>query len=230
MQEELFESWRQFETEVFIEDPDTVILNGDIIEGPNAKEFGFGLVTSAVAEQCDNAYNLLNRICDGRKVYGWAGSSYHGALVGNEIEEFVVHELNGQWMGFMSNVQFAPCPLMFNIFHGQGGSLVYDSRAAEAEIKEMLIAEAQGKIPHIDFLIRGHLHNRELDITIHGKRFVSLPCWKGFGDWKRMGRYYGRHTPIIGGKLFRLHETHIDVLPKIYPTPKMPDVDAVRTL
>jgi len=204
---------------------DSVILLGDLIEGQNSKEYGTGLITSKVSEQLDAFIEVAKPLCEGRKTGIIEGTSYHVQLSGDPMEKHLCSQLNAEWLGFIVNKQMEPSKLVFNMAHGYGGGGTNVSTAIENEIKEMLIAEAQGSIPHIDVIVRGHLHSSDADVTMRGKRFIRVPCWKAFGDWKRMGHYYGRHQPIIGGKVVTVYDDYIDVASHIYPTPKLKAID-----
>lgn len=208
---------------------DSVILLGDLIEGQNSKEYGTGLITGKISEQLQGFVKLAKPLCAGRKTGIIEGTSYHVQLSGDPMEKELCKELNAEWMGFIVNKKIEPSNLVFNIAHGYGGGGTNISTSIENEIKEMLIAEAQGLIPHIDVIVRGHIHSSDADISMRGKRFIRIPCWKAFGDWKRMGRYYGRHQPIIGGKIVTVFKDRIDVVFHVYPTPVLKAINGKDT-
>jgi len=217
--------WWDFVEQVEKARCDSVVLLGDLIEGQNSKEYGTGLITSKVSEQLDGFIEIAKPLCKNRKTGIVEGTSYHVQLSGDPMEKHLCTTLNAEWLGFIVNKQIEPSDLVFNMAHGYGGGGTNVATPIETEIKEMLIAEAQGLIPHIDVVVRGHIHSSDADITMRGKRFIRVPSWKAFGDWKRMGHYYGRHQPIIGGKIVTVYKDDIDIKLHKYPTPKLKSID-----
>lgn len=84
----LFSRWREMCEIVNNWNPDIVVVNGDVIDGPNSSE----LVTSRLDYQAAGAVELLAPLCKDRKVYFIRGTAYHTGEVA-QFETAIAKEL-----------------------------------------------------------------------------------------------------------------------------------------
>jgi len=182
---------------------DTVVVNGDTLDGQNIAENGMGLSTSNLDEQVDMAIEVLRPILNGKKLLMLSGSGYHKSVRGMNPEKAVCDDLgqycqSSTWLGPVANIRFSPSKKVFNIHHGYTGSVIYREMVLAREGLFTKWAEGSGKLPRIDVVVRGHLHNF---IYIHENdlHLLQLPCWKAFEPSKITLKLYAKMQPDIGG-------------------------------
>ena len=170
---------------------DYLILNGDVVEGPNEKEGGLGLAEVDVNGQARAALRLLQPFADrAGDVYMTVGSKYHVGVAGQQ------EEVLGMILGACPNSAGRSCHdwlhlwmggNLLDIAHAQSQTIRYRSMPLERELD--FASQRAGKIGE-DMpaaIIRSHAH------------------W-GFGLW-REGNLVAVSTPPM--KLQdRYAETH----------------------
>ena len=92
-QERLLEHWHFCRRICNKHNVDTVVLDGDILQGLNYKNLGEGLILSELSEQKRAAIELLKPICKGRTVIGVSGTHYHDSR-DTKMEEDLIKELD----------------------------------------------------------------------------------------------------------------------------------------
>lgn len=156
-------------------DVDIVILNGDLIEGPNKKNSGLGVWSTDIHTQAQCAAILIDMIrC--KKIYCSQGSSYH---TGNPTGDKIVCELvGGEWIGDWQFFELNNS-LTFHVRHHGDFSTVPYSRCT-GQRKEAMIAQAQNT--NIDIYIRSHTHH--FNYSGNGNDLsIAVPCWKGVDEF-----------------------------------------------
>lgn len=221
----IYDYWLDFQEICNREGVDTVVICGDIIHGQNPIERGTMLVSPSIDEQVDAAVKILNPLCQGRKVYVFKGSGYHG-LKGASPEQWVCRQVGGKWIGEVGNLRFAPSKRVFNIQHGESSAYIYREMVLGREGLFMKYAQALGKIPQIDVIVRGHWHNF---IYLHENQlhFIQLPGWLAFEPSRPYLRSYAKMQPDIGGVIVYIDdEDRIRVWHFLYPVINI--VDRIR--
>ena len=81
-QQWLYKCWKHGSREM--RKADTIVLNGDLIQGVNARDGQ--LIGSTVAAQVDAAYTLLAPVCEGKRVYVIRGTEWHDGKAAENVE------------------------------------------------------------------------------------------------------------------------------------------------
>jgi len=208
---------------------DTMIMPGDLLHGSNYKEGGILLMTPDIDEQVDMSYTLLDPYVQKLRehsprpfqLYAFSGSGYHKTTKGHNPEKDIVEKLGGKFLGMVKNACFPPSKRVFNIHHGQSGAYIYREMMLGREGLHEKFAEAMGKLPKIDVMVRGHWHNF-IYIHEHKQHFIQLPCWIAFEPTRITLKLYGKFQPDIGGVIVRIDENdRILVWHFLYDVPLM---------
>jgi len=202
---------------------DTVVLVGDLVDGPNRKGYGRLLMTRDINEQIEMAVALLKPLCRDRKVYGVEGSGYHVLPGGTSADQLVVQLLGGEWKGPIAIGRFSPSNLLWNIQHGQSGAMIYRETVLAREQIFMNAAAGLGKIELTHVMVRGHWHWFYFDAT-NSQWKIQVPGWACFIPNKIYLRSYGKMQPDIGGVIVQITDEDRLVLREyLYPLPKIAD-------
>lgn len=189
---------------------DTIIDLADNIEGNNKKEFGANLITSDLEIQKTAYVELLKPHIKRRQYITITGSGYHQSL-DTKIQKDIAKRLGGKFYGAVANIHPVGTNRTINIAHGEGGAFVYRATAMDREGLFQLAATAQGKIPKVDVVVRGHLHSF-CHLHMPKQHLIQLPCWKAYDPNKITLKSYGKMQPDIGGCiLFIDEENRIDI-------------------
>jgi len=159
---------------------DILILNGDIIEGPNKAEQGLGVWTTDIHAQATCAAALVDMIpC--KKIYCTQGSTYH---TGNPTGDKIVSDLVGaDWIGDWQFIKINNTITIYLKHYGDFASLPYTRCTAQR--KQAFIAKAQGT--DVDIFINSHTHHFYASLDSNDTS-ISVPCWKGIDG------YIGKRT------------------------------------
>jgi hypothetical protein len=197
-------------------DVDTIFGVGDIVHGQNPIEMGTMLASPNMDEQADMAIKILEPLVTtdrlaNRKLFMISGSGYHKGGRGHNIEKVICNRLiernnlNGEWLGSVANAQFDPSERTFNIAHGESAAYIYREMLMGREALFQKAAEALGKIPHIDVIVRGHWH-QFIYIHAHGQHMLQLPCWVAFEPNKIFLKSYDKMQPDLGDAIVFLDD------------------------
>lgn len=205
---------------------DLLVLNGDLIDGPQSKSRGHGILTADLSEQAEMAERCLRPLVDKlrpRKIARTAGTPYHegrdGALklldshlgilqsrVAEECDPFDI-DLGGT----VVNVKH----------HPEGSAALYVGTVQDRETIWATIAEHRQGLPEAKILVRSHLHMYgRFDGC--GKKHVITPCWQLASAHAKKARYYRWH-PTVGGVLLRrdpLDDSGFVIVKTTFPLPK----------
>lgn len=197
---------------------DLLILNGDLIEGPQRKSGGIGCFAVSDREQVEAAISLLeplSRRC--KKIIRITGTPYHDGngdpLLALDYALGVTHTtqvLDMELPGGVLNVAH----------HPMGGSVLYQGTSVDREALWSTIAGATGRTINPRWIVRAHQHHWIKQDTEH-KTVVKLPCWQLQTPYAAKASYW-RFQPSLGGVLM-----HQDVsepggyrfLPTLYELP-----------
>ena len=196
-QEQILEYWHEFWRIADELKVDTVIHLADALHGLNRKEFGGGLLVSSLDEQKEAFIELMTPVIKGRKFAMLSGSQYHESL-DTRVHLDLCHRLGGYYAGLMRNIKIEGTNRVFNIAHGTGGDTIYLSTALDREGLFIRLAESYKKLPHIDLVLRGHIH-KFLHIHLETLHLVQVPCFMAYEPMKFTIKNYGRKQPDLGG-------------------------------
>jgi len=195
---------------------DTIFIVGDVVAGTNPKEQGLFMMTSDLDEQVDASVKLLEPLCEGRKVGVWSGTQYHESR-DYRIHGTIARALGGEFFGNIANIKLIPSNKVVNITHPASSALVYPETPMSRDMLFFKEAEALGKIPKVDVIVRGHRH---MFCHIHKNaiHYIHLPCWQSFVPYEGALKNYSRWQPDLGGVILLIDmEDRARVFHYLYP-------------
>jgi len=182
-------------------DVDTVLLLGDLTDGTNRVESGYGQISTDLEMQKDMALDLLKPLCEDRVVHVTNGSIYHESM-DTKIHRQIAHRLEDgaeevHFHGFAASLDLKGTDKNFIFGHEWTSAMLYTATMLDREHIYMKYAEALGKIPHFDYALGGHLH-KFYHIDTGFMHLICVPGWKSWYPYKGKLRLYGRMQPDIG--------------------------------
>lgn len=171
---------------------DLLILNGDIVEGPNYKNEGVGNWTNDMDVQVEHASDLLKDI-KFRKCIGCSGTRYHSGD-NPKNDKRVIEKIGGQWMKEVST------EINDVRIHAAHKAAVYKNKQSKpASITgEMVAAEINAfEFGKYDILAKSHTHTYA-GVDMGTSIGFLLPCWKGRDDYAIYSASPLTFNPSIG--------------------------------
>ena len=174
---------------------DLLILNGDLYDGENpSRRDAMTALTDDLLVQGDAAVVTLSMLIEATKpaqIISTRGTGWHEGKY-YETAERIAHELGcvqsapHRHTAFVWDVTWRG--LHLNITHHQTTGAIYRGTLADRSTLFASAAEAQGKMPATDVLIRSHLHSKYIGRS-HQHWFVSTPGWTAVNPhaMKQMG-------------------------------------------
>jgi len=158
---------------------DTLIINGDCVEGKGARSKGTELITADMHQQAEMAIDIIKMI-NGKKIFMTYGTPYHTGD-GEDVEDIISKDVGAD----ISGHQFININgVIFDVKHKVGGSSVPHGRFTavqrEAIWNELWASRKNGQ-PNADILIRSHVHY----FTHSGnadKLCITTPALQGYGS------------------------------------------------
>ena len=229
-QRQILNSWNDFVSKLKSRNINALFLLGDMVQGKNPKEFGIDLMTPDLDEQKSAVYELLSPfekdIREGKITLAVvSGSGYHEAG-DTRIHKDITNYLTGiqdapSFYGLVANLQIRS--KILNIQHGSSNAYMYRSSIMEREEIFTRVAEAEGRLPHIDAYIKGHWHRFEVLKTAH-MLMLQVPGWSAFIPWRGAMKGYARFQPDIGGCVLTITGYNDMVVEEfLYPCPNIAD-------
>lgn len=213
-QRRLLKYWNSFLETCDEFEVDSVILDGDMMNAVNRREFGRYQMTTNLEEQIAATVELCEPLCRDRSTYVFDGTGYHESL-DSRMHKHLADKLGGKHMGGLANLKFSG--RRFNITHGTSAAFVYRAGRMERDAYFQKWAEALGKVPKVDVLVKAHWH-QFFHIHANQQHIIQIPCWQGFVPWDKALGNYARYQPDIGGIIVTLDEqARIRVLHFLYP-------------
>jgi hypothetical protein len=218
----LWDCWLHFAEKSGIFAPDFVIVNGDVVDGPQRKNEASELKLVSPNDQIRAATDVLLElkkmlppVC---KWYFTQGTPYH---VGNwgAAEEAVAQNLGAEKYHSIGMGEF--CKEVLWLHAGNGviieaahhistGVGFYRSTAMDRELQWSAMAgkDASKGIPKVALTIRSHVHNYT-DVGHATKQGFTTPCWQLQTRYARKASVHRLH-PDIGGVFMWVDETKTD--------------------
>lgn len=225
---EIAESWHSFVETCSKFNVDTVVNLADTTAGVNPKESGRLMLTPDLELQKDAAVQLLEPLVEGRSYHAISGSKYHESI-DTQVHRDIAHRLKtvaekSQFHGVIANLKLKGTNKIMNVAHKATGALIYPATVLDRERIFVKMAEARDQLPHINYLVRGHLHHF-FHLDYPDMHIIQLPCWQA---WLPIGdrvRLYGRMQPDIGGVILLIDkQNRTIILHFLYPVPKLADM------
>jgi hypothetical protein len=138
---------------------DTLIVNGDAIDGKGSRSGGTELLTTDLKQQCNIAASVI-RVAQADNIRIVAGTPYHSSPDGEDWEDVLADMVGGTMMGR----RFLEVDgVVFDIKHKVGSSSVPHGRhtaISKERVWNVLWHEREGA-PKADVIIRSHVHYHE---------------------------------------------------------------------
>jgi hypothetical protein len=208
-QEFLWKCWLDFAKRVRVFKPDFVIVNGDVVDGPQRKNQGAELALSAPGDQVGAAIEVLRvlrKAAPKAKFYFTQGTPYHVGEWG-DAEESIAGVLDATPYLSVGTGKLCREVLWLSMegvileaaHHISGGTGFYrlTSLDREAQWSAISAKDATKGIPKSDLLIRSHVHNFAYGEHA-SKQVLTTPCWELQTRYARKHSVHRLH-PDIGG-------------------------------
>ena len=210
-QEYLEQCWLDFVNRVERFDPDFVIANGDLVDGPQRKSQGAELSLPNPRDQkeaCIAALRPLRAVTRRAEWFFTQGTPYHVSYWG-EAEEDIAQAMgatpypsvgSGKLCREVLKMDFEG--VILEAAHHIAFSSVYKATPLEKEVQATWMAHAVHKAILPDIQIRSHVHTKR---ALHHPTGITVttPCWKLQDRFPRKSSLY-RILPDIGGTYITL--------------------------
>ena len=209
--------------------PDILIVDADLIDGQNVKEKGFGLTTTDIDEQCQEAAELIS-MWKAKKIFILRGSDYH-VNVGNtglSSEEYIARQLNAEKYPHTKDSSgyhyyITIDNVTFHVAHHIEFSRVFHYKSTPVA-KEMLFAKLNDQLRHemgkykTNIVIRAHAHGF-IAVEYASMLGMVLPCWKAL-DAHMLKRGSIAMRPDIGYVRFDVSGDSYRWVKRLYKLPE----------
>jgi hypothetical protein len=163
---------------------DCVIVNGDVIDGENPREAGRYLSLHTPYDQAEAARTLLAPIrARADRFFLVKGTPYHEGPASDAVL-WLAKALDatphapGRLTGTRLWLRLeAAGGLMINASHHMTRGFVYPAGGADRTALLASVAEASGKLPRADVIVRAHNHVKRV-VHAYGKHVIFQPAWK----------------------------------------------------
>jgi hypothetical protein len=203
-QEIIWQAWKMFCDVCDKWQVDTVINLADACSGINWAEGGRDTYDTSLEVQMDAAVTALEPLVKDRMYHGISGSPYHQSRdcqIHRTIAKRMQSEcgaVESRFHGIVANLELLNTNRTMNVAHKATNAQIYRTMILDRESLFMRLAEAELKLPHFDYIVRGHLHNY-FHLDISDQHVIQCPCWQAYYAIKGSTRLYGRMQPDIGG-------------------------------
>jgi len=228
---ELYKHWQYMEKMANKFNVDTVINLADTVDGTNYYEGGRRLMTPDLELQKDLAIRLLKPVVRGRKYVSVSGTKYHQSLDSKTHREISMR-LEGTaseclFLGVTGIVTLPEINKKMSLAHEASSAMLYTATMADRELIYWNVAEARDQLPHIDWMIRGHLH-KFYHLDNGREHFLQLPAWKTYYPIKNNVRMIGRYQTDIGFSILLFDEAGRSTLKNfVYQAPNIAIQEAI---
>lgn len=234
----LWEWWLECRDIFIAKKVDTIICDGDTVQGQNWIERGVKVLTTDMDEQIDMgkaALAPLFKIPTLERIHFIQGSKYHVGMPGLRIEKRICKELNREnpvrctWWGLIANIKFKGTAHRAHVIHGASSSLIYRSTNIDRRNLFLNAAAGTGKLPKFTFMIRAHWHWAAY-LLINGQHNIQIPCFCLFIPWQGVVEGYAKYQPDIGVTIITIYddeyeEDAVDIRMYLLPDNRIPMLD-----
>ena len=213
---------------------DLLILNGDLIDGPQKRSDGTGLVSTCVGEQTGMAIQALKPlVAKAKKVIRMSGTPHHETFHGPLSALDATFDIRRPEAprDMVRDIYLDGGPddpdnsIILNVKHNpEGQKTLYLGTVLDRETRWAVLAEAAHDLPKANFIIRSHIHFGSFFGDLSQKKtIITTPCFCMQQPYAIEKRYYG-WKPTIGGVLMERDELNImgwRYTIKQFPLPKL---------
>jgi len=160
------------------------IVNGDTLDGENPKEAGLYVNLQSPSDQAEAALELLGPIRErSEKFFLVKGSPYHEGRGADAVAGLAKALQADRWSsGLQTGTRLwlqmkKAADLVLNASHHMTRGWIYPAGGADRTAMMAAVAEASGKLPRADIIVRGHNHLKRV-VSAHGKTVIFQPAWK----------------------------------------------------
>lgn len=177
VQVNIWEHWKRMLATLKKEKPDCIILNGDLIEGIQRKEYGRGLTTNEIPIQmaaCALVIQTLPKV----PMYFTQGTDYHQMSDGTSVEKFLAAQFGGE---FGDELIVEECGIRLFCRHSIGisqSTWQYMTTAPARDQMLLYLNQSSEKYGKIDVAVFSHRHQFVAAQFSSGIALVT-PCWQG---------------------------------------------------
>jgi len=176
IQKALLKAWR--DSIERLGSPDILVVNGDLIDGPDKKNGGRDLTEPNLVQQALSATALISE-WKAKEIFVIAGTPYH---VGDDVdfEEFVADKLGAS---FHNKLVLSVNGYTFDVRHKIGASNIQHGRftASARERGWDAINAAIKQSDHANMIVRSHVHYWTYNEDALGGA-LTTPCWQAPGS------------------------------------------------
>jgi predicted phosphodiesterase len=199
--------WKKMLAYLKKERPDCIILNGDLIEGNQHREYGRGLMTPDIGvqmEACIKVIKTLPKV----PMYFTAGTDYHQLKDGTNVDLAISKTFNAD---FGDELVVEECGIRLFCRHAIGisnSSWQYMATAPGRDQMLLVLNKSEEKYGPIDVAVFSHRHQFVAPQFRSGIALVT-PCWQGKTVFAVKKGIVG--VPDIGWVMLHISENWIAV-------------------
>lgn len=209
-QEHLWGCWDDLRQRV--RDVDVVVVNGDVIDGPQPAQRGTELSLPILGDQAEAAIETLRLLKKSTGTAPWyfiQGTEYHDCRAGRSAEE-VARALDATPYTGLGTGRYSREVLdldidgvVINFAHGISVATgFYRATPADREGIWSALAGKDGKMHKADAVVRSHAHSF-VHVEHASKHIVISPCWQLQTRYQRKNSVY-RMIPDIGAMVLEV--------------------------
>ncbi len=132
-QRDILSFWKYFMGEILDEwQVDTIIHDGDAIDGKQVKDLAETLCLPSLTDQADAFCQLIQPYLKGRKYLGFAGTKYHES-VDTKIHRVIAQRIGGTYGGIIRNVKLKDTKIVMNITHAINSAMYLSGQLDKTE-------------------------------------------------------------------------------------------------
>lgn len=208
-QKHLWDCWNHMLDAAKAAKLDAIVVNGDVIDGPQPAQKGTELSLALLFDQRGAAIETLRPLSVLAPMYFVKGTEYHDCKSGASVEA-VAEDLHGVRYKGVGSGKFSKDVLdleidgvVLNFSHGISvASGFYRATAHDREGIWSALAGKDGKVPKADCVIRSHAHFF-VHVEHASKHIVGSPCWQLQTSYMRKNSAY-RMLPDIGALIIHV--------------------------
>jgi hypothetical protein len=175
--EAIWKHWLRMLESLKEEPPDFIVLNGDLIEGLQKREYGRGLIIPEISVQVKACLKVL-RTLPKVPMYFTAGTDYHQMLDGESADEHIADKMHGE---FGDELIIEECGIRIFARHVIGisqSTWQYQTTAPARDQMLLYLNQAADKYGKIDVAVFSHRHQFAA-AQFHSGIALVTPCWQG---------------------------------------------------
>lgn len=170
--------WNHWQKMLSMINPDCIIINGDICDGPARKNIGSSVVSSNLEWQKQAAIAILDTLPQRCPKYFTAGTDYHSVgESGMPMECLIAHEM-GQEYG--DDLLIEECGIRIHASHNisvSSSAWMYRTTPVARDLMLMELNSASDRYGPVDLLVRSHAHYYTAVSFPHSLGLIT-PCWQ----------------------------------------------------